>query len=438
MLSVGVGVFSGVVFSRAWGENLLWGLMLSGVLAMSSSDSLNWKSSLLGELDYMGWGLSLLSVWIITLALLGSNSVKESSSYRFLFVCLMVSLMSALVVSFYVSDFLYFYVSFEVCLVPIFFLILGWGYQPERSQAGIYMLFYTLFGSLPFFFLVMESTSYGLSYMHKVDTEGSLSVFFYFMLVAAFLVKLPMYSVHLWLLKAHVEAPVAGSMILAGVLLKLGGYGLARVLPFWGGSASIIGESIVCISLWGGFVVSLSCLRQMDMKVLIASSSVVHMSMCVGGLFVMSEWGLKGAVLVMISHGLCSSGLFYLANVAYLRTSSRSMVISKGLLSLMPSMSLLWFLLVSANMAAPPTMNLFSEILLISSIVSWSLCSMAIIGLLSFFSAGYSLYLFSLSQHGVFLGSKSGCQSGSVVEYLVCTAHWAPLNMVILCVSLLI
>lgn len=158
-------------------------------------------------------------------------------------------------------------------------------------------------------------------------------------LVGAFLVKFPMYGVHLWLLKAHVEAPVAGSIILAGVLLKLGGYGLIRFLVFFDAS-SLIFEAVVGLRLWGGFMVRLSCLRQTDIKLLVASSSVVHMGSCIGGLFVLREIGHKGCVGLIVAHGLCSSGLFYLVNLVYERRHRRSMLLRKGLLNLIPSISL--------------------------------------------------------------------------------------------------
>nr|YP_009478335.1 NADH dehydrogenase subunit 4 [Gammarus roeselii]AVP50040.1 NADH dehydrogenase subunit 4 [Gammarus roeselii] len=399
---------------------------------MCSSDSSVWKSCGAGEMDYVGWSLSILSLWVIMLATMGSVSIKKGNWLSSGFVGLNMGLVSVLLLSFYVSDFMFFYVGFESCLIPIFFLILGWGYQPERAQAGIYMFLYTLFGSLPLFFLIIKGMNGGFSYMHN-ESSTYMSGFFYIFMLGAFLIKFPLYSVHLWLLKAHVEAPVAGSMILAGVLLKLGGYGIIRFLPMWGQKLNNLSEFIICVSVWGGVIMSLSCLRQMDMKLLIASSSVVHMSMCISGLLILSEWGLKGTMAVMLAHGLCSSGLFYLANVSYERSYSRSLVVNKGLLSLMPSMSLWWFLLLSANMSAPPTLNLLGEIFLLSVLVSWSNYIIIVLAMLSFFSAGYSIYLFSLSQHGVYLSSKSGYHSGKLVEYMVVSCHWMPLNMVSLC-----
>nr|DAZ91324.1 TPA_asm: ND4 [Echiuropus macronychus] len=431
-----MGIFSVMVWGGIWGESLFWVGLMSGLVSMSSSDSLSWKVGLIGELDYMSWSLSLLSFWVVFLAVLGSKSIKKLSSLCNVFVSLAMSLLGMFLISFYIADFMFFYLGFETCLIPIFFMVLGWGYQPERAQAGIYMLFYTLFGSLPLFFLIMSLYSKSSGYMHMVNSVSES--FFYIFLVGAFLVKFPMYSVHLWLLKAHVEAPVAGSMILAGVMLKLGGYGLIRFLPICPIKPVLLMEFIIGLSVWGGVMLSLSCLRQMDMKLLIASSSIVHMSLCIVGLLVLSEWGFKGAMVIMVGHGVCSSGLFYLANVVYERSHSRSMAVSKGFLTLMPSMCLWWFVMLGVNMASPPSLNLLGEILLISTLVSWSVYMVMVISLMSFFSAGYSLYLFSLSQHGVYLNSKSGFHTGGVLEYLICASHWAPLNIIILCVAWLV
>nr|QGQ51716.1 NADH dehydrogenase subunit 4 [Eurythenes magellanicus] len=426
-----LAVSVGAVFGGFWAEVISCILGLGVLWILSSSDLGLVKVAEVFELDSVGYSLVCLSLWVVLMSLLGSVKIKNYSKVSSVFMVVSVSLLVFLVLSFSFSSFLLFYLSFESCLIPILLMILGWGYQPERAQAGIYMLMYTLFGSLPLFFMILSmGLDKGSSYMWGLSGLGEgwvMSVF----LVGAFLVKFPMYSVHLWLLKAHVEAPVAGSMLLAGVLLKLGGYGLIRVLPFIE-AGFIMKELVVSLSLWGGVAVSLGCLRQMDMKLLVASSSVVHMGSCIGGLFVLSDVGYKGCVGMMVAHGLCSSGLFYIVNLVYERTHSRSMFISKGLLNLMPSMSLWWFLLVSVNMAAPPSINLLSEIMLIISLISWDFWCVVPLVLVSFFSAAYSLYLFSLSQHGVYLLSKGGFLGGSVGEYLVLFLHWTPLNLLIM------
>nr|ACM79553.1 NADH dehydrogenase subunit 4 [Onisimus nanseni] len=423
-------VLGSFLISFIWGEVLMSVMMLTFGYLIKTSDNGYIELSEFFEVDSVSSLLIILSLWIIILSFLGSMTIKNTTYFMELYMMVGMSLLFFLVLSFSFKEYLLFYLSFESCLIPIFLMILGWGYQPERGQAGLYMLVYTLLGSLPLFFMIvlllMEVGSGTMHMILNLKVSGLSCLF----VIMAFLVKFPMYGLHLWLFKAHVEAPVAGSMILAGVLLKLGGYGLIRVLPLV--QAPLLSSFIVGISIWGGFLVSMSCLRCTDMKLLVASSSVVHMGSCIGGLFIFSELGYKGCVSMMIAHGLCSSGLFYLVDLVYSRVHSRSLMVGKGLMNMMPSFSLWWFLMLAVNMAAPPSMNLMSEILLIISLISWSPVSMLSLMGLSFFSAVYSLYLFSLSQHGIYFISKSGIQSGLLLEHLVILSHWAPLNFLIL------
>nr|AAF77272.1 NADH dehydrogenase subunit 4 [Drosophila mauritiana]AAF77468.1 NADH dehydrogenase subunit 4 [Drosophila simulans]AAF77481.1 NADH dehydrogenase subunit 4 [Drosophila simulans]AAF77494.1 NADH dehydrogenase subunit 4 [Drosophila simulans]AAF77508.1 NADH dehydrogenase subunit 4 [Drosophila simulans] len=383
--------------------------------------------------DMLSYGLILLSLWICSLMLLASESINKYNNYKNLFLLNIVILLLLLILTFSSMSLFMFYLFFESSLIPTLFLILGWGYQPERLQAGVYLLFYTLLVSLPMligiFYVMNKTGSMNFYLMNNFMFNYDL---LYFCLLCAFLVKMPMFLVHLWLPKAHVEAPVSGSMILAGIMLKLGGYGMLRVIAFLQLMNMKYSFVWISISLVGGMLVSLVCLRQTDLKALIAYSSVAHMGIVLSGLLTMTYWGLSGSYTLMIAHGLCSSGLFCLANVSYERLGSRSMLINKGLLNFMPSMTLWWFLLSSANMAAPPTLNLLGEISLLNSIVSWSWISMIMLSLLSFFSAAYTLYLYSFSQHGKLFSGVYSFSSGKIREYLLMFLHWLPLNLLIL------
>nr|YP_004021124.1 NADH dehydrogenase subunit 4 [Micadina phluctainoides]BAJ24525.1 NADH dehydrogenase subunit 4 [Micadina phluctainoides] len=382
--------------------------------------------------DFISYLLILLSFWICSLMIMASESIYKSIYYPMFFIFFVGFLFIMLYLSFSSMSLILFYLFFESSLIPTLFLIFGWGYQPERLQAGIYFLFYTLFSSLPML----------LSMIYFYSFFGSLSFFlifnysycyflFYFCMIFSFFVKIPMFFVHVWLPKAHVEAPVSGSMILAGVLLKLGGYGLFRVFSLLLLSGLSYNYIWLSVSLVGGLFISLVCLRQSDIKSLIAYSSVIHMGLVLGGLLSFNYWGVYGSLILMIAHGLCSSGLFCLSNIVYERLGSRSLFIIKGLINLMPSMSLWWFLLSVYNMSAPPSLNLMGEIMLFNSLVSWSVINTWIFLFMSFFSACYSLYLYSYSQHGLIYSGSFSFMNGYTREYLLLFLHWFPLNLLI-------
>nr|QXU76337.1 NADH dehydrogenase subunit 4 [Choroterpes yixingensis] len=423
-----------VGFKQSWHYTIIY-LFIYCLLMMIQYPGLNY--SFLGYgygMDLLSYGLILLSVWICVLMLLASQSVYKSQYYYKGFIYMILFLLFMLILTFSTMNLFMFYLFFESSLIPTLFLVLGWGYQPERVQAGMYLLFYTLLASLPLLIGIfyVDKMNYSMSFMLLKGEMLVVSSLLYLMMIMAFLVKMPMFLVHLWLPKAHVEAPVSGSMILAGVLLKLGGYGLMRVFSFSYLSGILYNYIWVGVSLIGGCLVSLICLRQTDLKALVAYSSVAHMGLVLGGLMTLNYWGLSGAYTLMIAHGLCSSGLFCLTNINYERLGSRSLIINKGLMNYMPSMALWWFLLSSANMAAPPTINLMGEISLLNSLISWSWGCMITLGLISFLSAAYTLYLFSYTQHGKIYSGLFSIMVGDIREYLLLMLHWLPLNMLLM------
>nr|YP_011011088.1 NADH dehydrogenase subunit 4 [Epilepia dentata]WPW49425.1 NADH dehydrogenase subunit 4 [Epilepia dentata] len=382
--------------------------------------------------DMISYGLILLSIWICILMLMASENLYKSNYYVEFFLFNLIFLLVMLFLTFSVMNLFMFYMFFEGSLIPTLMLIIGWGYQPERIQAGMYLLFYTLFASLPLlmgiFYIFNEMNTMMIYFMKFMNFD---LYFLYLVMIMAFLVKMPMYFVHLWLPKAHVEAPVSGSMILAGIMLKLGGYGLLRIFIMMEKISLKMNLIWLVISLVGGFYISLKCFCQVDIKSLIAYSSVAHMSIVISGIMTMNYWGYLGSYILMIGHGLCSSGMFCLANINYERLHSRSLFINKGMMNFMPSMSLWWFLLLSSNMAAPPSLNLMGEISLINSLVGWSWLTMISLMLISFFSAGYSLYLYSYTQCGKYFIGIYSFYMGLSREYLLLILHWLPLNLLI-------
>nr|APX39883.1 NADH dehydrogenase subunit 4 [Clytra espanoli] len=385
-------------------------------------------SWLLG-MDLLSYLLILLSFWVCSLMILASGKLFKKNNYYGLFNLVMLLLMLSLYLTFSSTNLFVFYLFFEVSLIPTLLLIVGWGYQPERLEAGLYLLFYTMIFSLPMMVAIFK-IYHNFGTLIFLNFGFQLEELYYFCMNMVFFVKIPMFLVHLWLPKAHVEAPVSGSMILAGVMLKLGGYGLLRFMRLFM-SLSFINFYVILISLLGGLFVSLICLRQSDMKSLIAYSSVAHMGLALAGIMTMTVWGFYGSLILMLGHGLCSSGLFCLANISYERVGSRSLYLNKGLINLIPSFSFWWFVLLACNMAAPPSLNLVGELGLINSLVSYSYMLMPLIMLLSFFSAAYSFYLYAYTQHGLPSTGLFSFYTGSLREYLLIFLHWLPLNLFI-------
>nr|QXM17001.1 NADH dehydrogenase subunit 4 [Aeolothrips indicus] len=383
----------------------------------------------------LGYLMILLTVWISVLSIMSSKKISFTSEYK-LFSLSILSLSFILILTFCsISSFLFFFL-FESSLIPTVFLILGWGYKVERVQSGLYLFFYTFFGSIPLLIMI---------FFHFFNFNSVFFMFlkfyhnfvFFFCLVFGFLVKMPMFLVHSWLPKAHVEAPVSGSMILAGILLKLGGYGILKFLKSISLICSKMSYVIISLSLVGGVICSLICLRQTDLKSLIAYSSVSHMSLVISGILSQNFWGINFSILMMVGHGLCSSGLFFLTNVNYERSHSRSIYLNKGLMNILPNLSMWWFMFNSCNMACPPSLNLFSEIGLLGSIMSWSLWTSLLLGMISFLSACYSLYLFSFTQHGMFYKSLVCLYGCYMSEYMILFMHWVPLNLMFMYLELI-
>nr|YP_009527978.1 NADH dehydrogenase subunit 4 [Dichotomius schiffleri]ARU81307.1 NADH dehydrogenase subunit 4 [Dichotomius schiffleri] len=415
-----------------WLNQYMYMLMFILFLCSFSYNYLFKNISYIFGCDLLSYVMILLSFWICGLMMMASESIYYKNYFYNLFLLVNLFMLISLFFTFVTMNLFVFYLFFEMSLIPTLILIIGWGYQPERLQAGIYLLFYTLMASLPMmisiFYFYEKFNSLDFFFMNSMVNN----VYMYMCMNMVFLIKMPMYLLHLWLPKAHVEAPVSGSMILAGVMLKLGGYGMMRLMSIFLKIGIKINLIFIIISLFGGLLVSLICLRQMDMKALIAYSSVAHMGLVLGGIMTMTYWGMCGALVMMLAHGLCSSGLFCLANINYERLLSRSLYLNKGLINLMPSMSLWWFLLSSSNMAAPPSLNLLGEIMLINSLISWNYLTMIMLMLLSFFSAAYSLYLYSFTQHGKLYSGLYSFSMGYTREYLLLFLHWFPLNLLIL------
>nr|WRY72443.1 NADH dehydrogenase subunit 4 [Typhlocyba bilaminata] len=382
-------------------------------------------------LDYYSYGLIILTMLIISLMIISSNLVSFSFLSNF-FLLVNLVLCVSLVVLFSTLNILVMYLFFEFSLIPLLVLIYTWGYQPERLISGLYLFFYTLFASLPFLLIVLNFLVSSKSLFF--DTKFylfSTSFLVHMFLIFSFMVKFPVFMVHFWLPSAHVQAPLSGSMILAGLMLKIGGYGFIRCMNIY--ETSFLNFSYIwySISIVGCVLVSLICLIQGDLKCLIAYSSICHMGMCLLGILSMTKWGIFGSYLMMISHGLCSSAMFCLANLSYERYSSRSFFLNKGLINLMPSVSMFWFMFCAFNMSCPPSLNFLSEVFIINSMMAYWGDSFLYFIMISFFSACFSYYLYSYIQHGLPCMFYSYALV-SIRELLLLMIHLIPLFILVI------
>nr|YP_004733403.1 NADH dehydrogenase subunit 4 [Citharinus congicus]BAK42053.1 NADH dehydrogenase subunit 4 [Citharinus congicus] len=417
------------------------------LIAILSLSWLKWDSetgwttsNLYMGMDPLSTPLLVLTCWLLPLMILASqNHIRpEPLARQRMYITLLTSLQLFLIMAFGATEIIMFYIMFEATLIPTLIIITRWGNQTERLNAGTYFLFYTLAGSLPLLvaLLLLQQNTGTLSMLIlqyspplALNTWGD-KIWWAGCLIA-FLVKMPLYGVHLWLPKAHVEAPVAGSMVLAAILLKLGGYGMMRMMVMLDPLTKEMAYPFIILALWGIIMTGSICLRQTDLKSLIAYSSVSHMGLVAAGILIQTPWGFTGAIILMIAHGLVSSALFCLANTAYERTHSRTMILARGLQMIFPLAAVWWFTANLANLALPPLPNLMGELLIITTMFNWSPWTLLLTGAGTLITAAYSLYLFLMTQRGPTPPHMMELQPYHTREHLLMTLHLLPVILLI-------
>jgi NADH-quinone oxidoreductase subunit M len=262
-----------------------------------------------------------------------------------------------------------FYLFFEAVLIPMFLIIGIWG-GPRRVYAAFKFFLYTLLGSVLMLVCMLamyiDAGTTDIPALTAHQFAESMQTWLFLGFLASFAVKVPMWPVHTWLPDAHVEAPTAGSMILAGVLLKMGGYGFLRFsLPMFPLASEFFAPLIFTLSIIAVIYTSLVALAQSDMKKMIAYSSVAHMGFVTIGIFTMTEQGIAGAMFQMISHGLVSAALFFCVGVVYDRLHTREISAYGGVATVMPRYAVFFMFMMLASVGLPGTSGFVGEMLVL-------------------------------------------------------------------------
>jgi len=338
----------------------------------------------------------LLSTALTPLCILASWEAIEKNVREFMLSFLILE--TTMVGMFAALDFVVFYMFFEAVLIPMYLIIGVWG-GPRRVYAAFKFFLYTLTGSVLMLLALLAmwrvAGTTDIAVLLKTQFAPAMQTWLFLAFFASFAVKVPMWPVHTWLPDAHVEAPTAGSVILAGVLLKMGAYGFLRFsVPMLPQASAYFAPMIFALSVVAVIYTSLVALAQEDMKKLIAYSSVAHMGMVTIGIFTFNVQGIEGALFQMLSHGVVSGALFLVVGVVYDRIHSREIARYGGLADRMPKYALVFMLFSMASVGLPGTAGFVGEFLVIlgATKVNFWLAILAATGMV--LGAAYMLYLY--------------------------------------------
>ena len=300
---------------------------------------------------------------------------------------------------FITNNFILFFFFYESTLIPMFILIGVYGSRYEKIKAAYYFFFYTFIGSILLFLTILKIYyyigSYSILNLKYLKLPLYLQYYFFIGCIFSFAVKVPMIPFHIWLPQAHVEAPISGSILLAGILLKLGGYGIIRIGSLFYDGLIFFQPIFIILSIISIIYGGILTIRQNDIKRLIAYSSVSHMGFVTLSFFIHNIISINGSLIIMISHGYISSALFLCAHFIYFRLKTRNLIYILGINKSMPIFSILFFIILLGNISFPMTLNFIGEIIIIMSIIKLDKIIIISICLGMLLGTIYSIYLFN-------------------------------------------
>ncbi len=347
-------------------------------------------------IDGISMPLILLSTFLtVVVVIAGWEVIKEKTAQYMAAFLIMEGLMVGV---FSAIDAVLFYVFWEGMLIPMFLIIGIWG-GANRIYATIKFFLYTLLGSLlmlvAFLYLYHQSGSFNILDFHALPLDMTAQTLLFIAFFTAFAVKVPMFPVHTWLPDAHVEAPTGGSVILAAIMLKMGGYGFLRFsLPILPDASHELATIVIALSLIAIVYIALVALVQQDMKKLIAYSSISHMGFVTLGFFIFSSQGIEGGMVQMISHGFISGALFLCVGVLYDRVHSREIASYGGVANTMPVFAAFMMLFAMANAGLPGTSGFVGEFLVILASFKVNIWYAVLAGTTLVFGAAYTLWMY--------------------------------------------